>query len=1019
MNILNNGIRMSFQNFRHMKANTKKEKSIFRTILAAMLLVLGIEILLLVAALGISHVSTQLNQNAVDILEKQVDNRQSYLENLLTANEELSSLAERINNTAQELVDSGQIRIGDIEKNKEDYLLLMKSISERMLNNMRRKSVTGIYVAFNTEDLDQRSPEDTIPALYIRDLDPDSLPPEKNTDLLMERSPVELVKSMGISTDKGWKSQMFVSDESTQKIIYPVFQEAFKDQGRLDAADYGHWTTEDYILDGDNRSAIAYSIPLILSDGTVYGVLGTEMLTEYLKVQMPYEELQNQSAGIYILAYTKSSLKNDEIVLEGVCGVSGENSSMEKELQSEKLKLKKNQYGDYQLKLNEKKYYMTLKPLQLYNRNAPFFDEQWILIGAVDTGQLFSFSWHVIKMLAMTVFLTVLVGVLSSLVISLRLARPVRKLSGEVEAVQKNNSTSLQFSDTGIRELDQFADAIIQMNQDMITISTKFLRIMEMASVELGGFEVRMDNESVYVTDNFFSMLGVEESSEKPVTGKQFVEFLKNFDRSCSYTVGSDGAKVYCVEHAGGEIRYVRMEIKTESDRRIGLVEDVTKVTRERMNIEHERDYDTLTGLYNRRAFQWESEALFREHPEKLKTAAFVMIDMDNLKYTNDNFGHDFGDRYIHEAGRGFAEYVPEGTLCSRISGDEFNLLFYGYDSKEEIRNVIAEVKAAIDRKFVLLPSGRKLRLSISGGIAWYPENSTDLKLLKKYADFAMYQVKRSGKGHFQEFDLEVYDRSANETEKRKQFLQLIRKEELTYYYQPIVSAITGKVLALEALMRVEIPLLRSPEDVLRLAKEERCLHELERITFFRAAEGYCILRDNGEVRGDELLFINSIASQNLTDEESREFRLKYGELQSQLVIEITEQETLDQEAMEKKNAPEFWGAIALDDYGTGYNSEKCLLTLSPQYVKVDIAIIRDIDTDADKQQIVSNIVEYAHQRGMYIIAEGVETKEELEKVLELKVDLLQGYYLARPAAVPQEVNPDAVKIIREKSREI
>ena len=179
------------------------------------------------------------------------------------------------------------------------------------------------------------------------------------------------------------------------------------------------------------------------------------------------------------------------------------------------------------------------------------------------------------------------------------------------------------------------------MNQDMITISTKFLRIMEMASVELGGFEVRMDNESVYVTDNFFSMLGVEESSEKPVTGKQFVEFLKNFDRSCSYTVGSDGAKVYCVEHAGGEIRYVRMEIKTESDRRIGLVEDVTKVTRERMNIEHERDYDTLTGLYNRRAFQWESEALFREHPEKLKTAAFVMIDMDNLKYTNDNFGHD------------------------------------------------------------------------------------------------------------------------------------------------------------------------------------------------------------------------------------------------------------------------------------------------------------------------------------------------------------------------------------------
>lgn len=119
-------------------------------------------------------------------------------------------------------------------------------------------------------------------------------------------------------------------------------------------------------------------------------------------------------------------------------------------------------------------------------------------------GQLFSFSGHVIKVLSMTILLTLLVGILSSLIVSLSLARPVKKLSDEVEEAQKNNSTSLRFSDTGIRELDQFARAITQMNQDMLTISTKFLRIMEMASVELGGFEVRSENESVYVTDNFF-----------------------------------------------------------------------------------------------------------------------------------------------------------------------------------------------------------------------------------------------------------------------------------------------------------------------------------------------------------------------------------------------------------------------------------------------------------------------------------------------------------------------------------
>ena len=222
-------------------------------------------------------------------------------------------MQEYVNEEAQNLIDSGQIRIEDIGNNKESYLPLMENICSKMINALRRRSVTGIYVAFNTEDLDKRSQNDFIPTLYIRDLDPDSLPPEKNTDLLMERSPVELVKFTGISTDKGWKSLMSVSAESTEKFIYPVFQKAFKDQGSLRAADYGHWTTENYTLDGDDRSAIAYSIPLILDDGTVYGVLGVEMLTEYLNIQMPYEELQNQSAGTYMLAYTKSSLKESAV----------------------------------------------------------------------------------------------------------------------------------------------------------------------------------------------------------------------------------------------------------------------------------------------------------------------------------------------------------------------------------------------------------------------------------------------------------------------------------------------------------------------------------------------------------------------------------------------------------------------------------------------------------------------------------------------------------------------------------
>lgn len=166
-----------------------------------------------------------------------------------------------------------------------------------------------------------------------------------------------------------------------------------------------------------------------------------------------------------------------------------------------------------------------------------------------------------------------------------------------------------------------------------------------------------------------------------------------------------------------------------------------------------------------------------------------------------------------------------------------------------------------------------------------------------------------------------------------------------------------------------------------------------------------------------KFLRIMEMASEYMTDEECREFRQRYLDIRSQLVLEITEQELLSKEALERKTSKGFLGAVALDDYGSGYNSEKSLLALSPKYIKVDMVIIRDIDTDIDKQQIVANIVKYAHQRGMYIVAEGVETAEELKKVLELEVDLLQGYCLSRPAATPGAINPDALKIIEENRK--
>ena len=142
-------------------------------------------------------------------------------------------------------------------------------------------------------------------------------------------------------------------------------------------------------------------------------------------------------------------------------------------------------------------------------------------------------------------------------------------------------------------------------------------------------------------------------------------------------------------------------------------------------------------------------------------------------------------------------------------------------------------------------------------------------------------------------------------------------------------------------------------------------------------------------------------------------------ELCRRMVVEITEEESIDHEALERKrNAPGFSGMFALDDYGSGYSNENTLLELAPRFIKVDIAIIRGIDTSPDKQQILRNVVAYAHSRSMKIVAEGVETAAELRTVTELGADLLQGYFLARPAIVPEDIAPEAAAIIRELQRQ-
>ena len=876
-------------------------RSIFSHILTALLVVLSAELLLMVLAIWNSSVIQKLDQNAVDILNQQVTNRTYYLQRRFLEAQKLDDVAAQVNAAAEKLLAKGAISLDTLDQSSENAQPLMDAIAPQLVAALRTKGVNGIFVILSTHDLEKKQEGARLPCVYLRDLDPDATSSDRNADLMVTRGTAQTVQRLGISTDKCWGPAMEVEPGC---FFWTPFQVAYQTVGsKAEAANYGRWTPQTYVLERGTREAIAYVQPLILPDGRVYGVIGTDLLVNYLEQQLPADELQHSGQGSYLLAVTRNTVENAETLEITEVLTTGKNKE---ELTTEKLRLERDA-GSWKYTLGKEQQRCSVQPLSLYSRNTPFANETWLILGAVEENALFAFSHQVWSWLLLAVVATAAVGVLGCFVVSQQLAKPVAQLSAELAAAQKEHGSIPEFSCTGIRELDQFASAITQLSRD-----------------------------------------------------NRMAEAL------------------------------------------------------ERRRIEHERDYDILTGLYNRQAFRRACEELFA-HPEKLGHAALVMTDLDNLKQINDTYGHDWGDQYLRQTGRCLAQSVPSGTLCARLSGDEFLLFFYGYRSRGEIRRKLEELREALHASTSTLPNGSELHISISAGVAWYPKDSTNYNTLKKYADFAMYQVKHSEKGEMREFDAGMYNQEAYALQTRNEFEEMLRQEAVDYYFQPIFSARSGRVVAYEALMRPRMPTLRSPLAVLKLARELGRLYDVEHLTIFKASETFQDLRRKGLIREDALLFVNSIASVSLNDGDVQEYKKHYADLLPDFVVEITEEEELDLKELERKRyVPGASGTVALDDYGSGYSNGNSLLTIEPRYVKVDVSIIRSIDTNADKQQFLTGLVTYAKPRSIQVLAEGVETMAELQKVLELGVDLLQGYGCARPAPVPGPIAPEAMDVLRE-----
>lgn len=241
-----------------------------------------------------------------------------------------------------------------------------------------------------------------------------------------------------------------------------------------------------------------------------------------------------------------------------------------------------------------------------------------------------------------------------------------------------------------------------------------------------------------------------------------------------------------------------------------------------------------------------------------------------------------------------------------------------------------------------------------------------------------------------------IYKEKNLEVDKVVKFNRLIEHNEFVYNFQPIVDAKSGQIYAYEILMRSKSDIGLNPHEILKYAEISNMLYTIEKCTFFNALGIY---KENMDKFEGKKIFINSIPSVVLNDEDLKRLREQFAGISENVVIEILESAADDEDTVEafEQLRKILNCQIAIDDYGSGYSNDIKLINNNPNYIKIDISLITSIDTDLKKQLLVANLIKFAKKYNIKILAEGVETKEELAKLIELGVDLIQGFYTARP----------------------
>lgn len=517
-------------------------------------------------------------------------------------------------------------------------------------------------------------------------------------------------------------------------------------------------------------------------------------------------------------------------------------------------------------------------------------------------------------------------------------------------------------------------------------------------------------SNKVYVSNKIRELLGLEkekitlEEWYKFIIESDFKRVKAYFESICLNRMCISTNIRYSIKAINGQTIHIEYNGKGSISNGIyslaGVIMDITSEKNNENKIKLMNYYDNITGIQNKKMFIEKFKQLINNSSNKSKLG-IIFFDIDNFKNINDSYGHEVGDEILLRLCKRIENILDGRHTFARFGGDEFIIAFSNVINQIEIKDFLDELLLKVRKPFYV--DSRKICCSISIGVSIYPNDSNRLDILLKTADMAMHTAKEEGKNRYKFFDINILNILKRQSEIEKALRTAIENNEIFMVFQPKISIKDEKVNGFEALVRWvndELGFI-SPAEFIPIAESSGLIIDLGKYiieeSFKKCKELYCStkskfhiainisdiqLREEGFIS-----FISEMLEKYNIPPEFIEFEITEGVIMKSVVKNIELLIGLKRLGV----------SIALDDFGTGYSSLSYLKRLPIDVLKIDKSFVDGIGVDEKSEYIAESIIKLSHSLNLKVVAEGVETKEQLGYLDKMKCDVAQGYYFSKP----------------------